>query len=225
VFVREYKMSKEKKKLWMRWYMIVLYCFVGLMIISAFLPDDSSDKTIYVCPDGSQVYDSSQCPTSTQTQDNIGDDVKNTESQISQTSTNNYQDCIKNVFKEECKKYDLLYTDYSSYVGFITCTDDGSYTMDDIGDNSKYLQIYAPTRSLEIKCGTYKEPTDSKLKCEEDLFESKCQQVGLIYTDWSPFVGFITCTDDGIYILDEIGSNNKYQQVYITSEFIDSQCS
>jgi len=51
----------KKKSIWKRWYMIVLYCFVGLMIIGAFLPDNSSDKTIYVCPDGSQVYDSSQC--------------------------------------------------------------------------------------------------------------------------------------------------------------------
>jgi hypothetical protein len=65
-------MEETKKKEWYkRWYMIVVYCFVGLMIIGAFLPNDSSNKTIYICSDGSQVYDSSQCsPVSAQTQDN-----------------------------------------------------------------------------------------------------------------------------------------------------------
>jgi len=57
--------DKQKKSIWKCWYMIVLYVFVGLIIIGAFLPNNSSDKTIYVCPDGSQVSDSSQCSSST----------------------------------------------------------------------------------------------------------------------------------------------------------------
>ena len=38
-------------------------------------------------------------------------------------------------------------------------------------------------------------------------------------------VGFITCTDDGLYTTNDVGSNNEHQQVYITQEFVDSQCS
>lgn len=77
-------MVEKKKSIWKRWWMIVIYCFVGLMIIGAFLPDNSSDKTIYVCPDGSQVYDSSQCSsTPAQTQEN----TQNTPTTTTQTST------------------------------------------------------------------------------------------------------------------------------------------
>jgi len=212
-------MAEMKKAWYKRWWAITIGILVLLAIIGSFLPD-SSNKT------GNIVNENQGSPVNSPVSDNTNTAVKeNTEVKTAPTSTNNYQSCIKDIFKKECAKYGLLYTDYSSAIEFITCTDDGSYTMDDISDRSKYLQIFAPTRSLEMQCGTYKEPTNSKLKCEEDLFKSKCQQVGLIYTDWSSAVGFITCTDDGIYTLSELGNENKYKQVYITQEFVDSQCS
>jgi hypothetical protein len=145
---------------------------------------------------------------------------------ISTTTTTvqtQYQSCIRGIFDEECRKYNLIYTDYSSVVGFITCTDDGAYTWEDIGDESKYLQVYAPTRTLEIKCGTYQEPT-GKEKCMEDYFGELCQAEGLIYTDYSRAVGFITCTDDGIYIFGDISDSSKYKQVYVSQGAIDSRC-
>ena len=37
-------MTKEKKIIWTRWWMIVIYCFVGLMIIGAFNPDTESNQ-------------------------------------------------------------------------------------------------------------------------------------------------------------------------------------
>ena len=67
------KTKQNKKVLWKRWYMIVLYCFVGLMIIGAFLPDNSSEKTIYVCADGTEVYDSSKCSLDTTQTENNGE--------------------------------------------------------------------------------------------------------------------------------------------------------
>lgn len=134
-----------------------------------------------------------------------------------------YQSCIRGIFDKECEKYNLIYTDYSSAVGFVTCTDDGAYTWEDIGDESKYLQVYAPTRTLEIKCGTYQEPT-GKEKCIEDYFGELCQTEGLIYTDYSKAVGFITCTDDGIYIFGDISDSSKYKQVYVSQGAIDSRC-
>src|SRR3989344_3494145 len=158
----------KKKSIWKRWYMIVLYCFVGLIIIGAFLPDASIPE-------------------------NTEDDAQDlTTNQNTPSSLNNYQSCIKDIFKSECQKQGLLYTDYSSAVGFITCTDDGSYTLDDIGDDSAYLQVYTPTRILQKRCGTYQEPTNSRIKCQEDYFESQCVKKGLIYTDWRSAVGFIT---------------------------------
>ena len=36
--------EKAKKVIWKRWYMIVLYCFVGLMIIGALLPDTETSN-------------------------------------------------------------------------------------------------------------------------------------------------------------------------------------
>jgi len=79
----------EKKKVWARWYMIVAYCFVGLMVLGAFLPDDSSEnKTIYVCPDGSQVYDSSECsPITSQVQDTTPTQTTQLISTPTQTTT------------------------------------------------------------------------------------------------------------------------------------------
>jgi hypothetical protein len=207
----------EEKKSWLRKHPVwsgVIGFFAIIFIIGIFTNGDS--RTTGDIVDDQKVLDSST--------DVDQENIKETTENEVQPITNNYQSCIKNIFKAECKKYNLLYTDYSSSVEFVTCTDDGSYTFDDIGDISKYLQIYTPTRILEIRCETYKEPTNSNLKCEEELFKSKCQQEGLIYTDWSSAVGFITCTDDGIYILDEIGEDNKYKQVYITQEFVDSQC-
>ena len=142
-----------------------------------------------------------------------------------QPSGTNYQTCVNDLLKNECKKYGLIYTDYSSAVEFITCTDDGAYSLDDIGDESKYLQVYAPTRTLQIKCGQYQEPTDNKQKCMENLFKKLCEDEGLIYTDYSSAVGFITCTDDGLYVLGEIGDETKYKQVYVTDVAINAQCS
>ena len=37
-----------------------------------------------------------------------------------------------------------------------------------------YLQVYTPTRILQKRCGTYQEPTNSRIKCQEDYFESQC---------------------------------------------------
>lgn len=59
----------EKIKNWIQTHDIIL---VGIVVFVFFLlfitipdtPDNSSDKTIYVCPDGSQVYDSSECASS-----------------------------------------------------------------------------------------------------------------------------------------------------------------
>ena len=196
--------SKPKKAWYKRWWAIVLFIFVGLIILGSLFGNDSS----------------------TSNNQNLGSSNTETQNtQTQQTTGNSYQSCIRDIFKAECQKYSLLYTDYSEAVQFITCTDDGSYTVNDIGESSKYLQVYAPTRILEMKCGVYQEPTNPKLKCEEELFKSKCEAVGLIYTDWSSAVGFITCTDDGLYTTNDIGSNSKYQQVYRTQEFVDSQCS
>lgn len=139
------------------------------------------------------------------------------------TAQISYQDCIKKIFEKECKKYNLIYTDYSSTVGFVRCTDDGIYTMDDIGDETKYLHVYVPTRTLQISCGTYKEPT-GKNKCLEDYFEELCRAEGLVYTDYSSTVGFIRCTDDGIYVLGDIGDSSKYKHVHISQVAIDSRC-
>ena len=38
-------MAKTKKTIWKRWYMIVLYVFVGLIIIGALLPDSNNSQT------------------------------------------------------------------------------------------------------------------------------------------------------------------------------------
>jgi SOS response regulatory protein OraA/RecX len=38
-------MAQTKKTIWTRWYMIVLYVFVGLMIIGALLPDSNNSQT------------------------------------------------------------------------------------------------------------------------------------------------------------------------------------
>lgn len=141
-----------------------------------------------------------------------------------QTIEDNYTNCINVLLKTECKKYDLIYTDYNGFPGFITCTDDGAYTFDDIGDSSKYLQVYAPTRTLQIKCGTYQEPLATKEKCKEDLFQKLCIDNNLVYTDYNAFPGFITCSDDGFYTLEEIGDGSKYKQVYITDIAINDQC-
>ncbi len=74
--------TKKTKKWYKRWYMIVAYCFVGLMIIGAILPDtetnqnqgnlaltdnldnsyESNVQKIYVCSDGSEVGNSNDCP-------------------------------------------------------------------------------------------------------------------------------------------------------------------
>jgi len=139
------------------------------------------------------------------------------------TIQNQYQNCIRGIFDEECRKYSLIYTDYSSTVGFITCTDDGVWVWGDIGDETKYIQVYTPTRTLQISCGTYIEPT-GKGKCIEDYFEELCHAENLIYTDYSSSVGFITCTDDGMYIFGDIGDSSKYEQVYISQAAIDSRC-
>lgn len=134
-----------------------------------------------------------------------------------------YQSCIRGIFDGECEKYNLIYTDYSSFVGFVTCTDDGAYTWEDISDETKYLQVYTPTRTLQIRCGTYQEPTGRE-KCIEDYFEELCQAEGLTYTDYSSFVGFVTCTDDGIYIFNDISDSSKYKQVFVSESAIDSRC-
>ncbi len=204
--------SKPAKSWYKRWWAILLI-FIGIMLaLGSLFGDDSSTSNNQI---SGEKTDNDLGSSNTETQD----------SQEQQTTRNSYQSCIRDIFKGECQKYSLLYTDYSEAVQFITCTDDGSYTVNDIGESSKYLQVYAPTRILEMKCGVYQEPTNPKLKCEEDLFQSKCEGVGLIYTDWSSAVGFITCTDEGLYTMNDIGSNSKYQQVYITQEFVDSQCS
>jgi len=38
-------MAETKKTIWKRWYMVVLYVFVGLMIIGALLPDSNNSQT------------------------------------------------------------------------------------------------------------------------------------------------------------------------------------
>jgi len=35
----------KKKTIWKRWYMIVLYCFVGLIVIGSLLPDSDNSET------------------------------------------------------------------------------------------------------------------------------------------------------------------------------------
>ena len=197
-------MVENKKPWYKRWWVIVIFVLVGLAIIGSFLPDTETDTS-----------SSSNTPSSSE---------NTPEEATALPETNNYQTCIKGIFESECQKMGLVYTDYSSAVGFITCTDDGVYSMDDIGNDNKYLQVYAPTMILEKKCGTYTAPTNTKLKCQADFFESQCQKEGLIYTDWSSAVGFITCTDDGVYNLGEIGEETKYKQVYVTSEFVNSKC-
>lgn len=64
--------SKVKEKAWYKkWWTILIFIFIGLVIIGSFLPDNPSNKTIYVCPDGSHVSNSNQCSSVTaQTQDN-----------------------------------------------------------------------------------------------------------------------------------------------------------
>ena len=37
--------TKNKKSIWKRWYMIVLYIFVGLIIIGSLLPDSNNSQT------------------------------------------------------------------------------------------------------------------------------------------------------------------------------------
>ena len=138
---------------------------------------------------------------------------------------NEYNTCAKELLTKECKKYNLIYTDYSDFAGFITCTDDGAYVLDDMSDKSKYLQVYAPLRTLQIMCGTYQNATEPKEKCKEKLFGELCSDVGLTYTDYSSFAGFITCSDDGFYILGEMSDNSKYKQVYISNNAVDERCS
>ncbi len=201
-------MADSKKAWYKRWWAIVLFIFIGLIILGSLFGNDSSTNSNIERGAG-----------------DLGSSNEEVSQQNQQITGNNYQTCIRDIFKSECQKYGLLYTDYSGAVGFVTCTDDGSYTLNDVGDNSRYLQVYTPTRILEMKCNVYEEPTNPKVKCEDELFTSRCEAVNLMYTDWSSAVGFITCTDDGIYILDDVGGNSKYQQVYITQEFVDSQCS
>jgi hypothetical protein len=38
-------MTEKKKSIWKRWYMIVLYCFAGLMVLGAILPDTETDSS------------------------------------------------------------------------------------------------------------------------------------------------------------------------------------
>ncbi|VVB80182.1 Uncharacterised protein [uncultured archaeon] len=195
---------KAKKKSWIRrhpiWSLVILLVALNLLFLGAILPEDEKENK------PSDLKTTSQ---------NIPNQVQETNSLFS---------CIKSIAEAECQKEGLIYTDYSSSVGFITCTDDGVYSMNDIGDNTRYLQVYAPLRIFKIKCGMYNTSTNTQLKCQEDFFESKCQGEDLIYTDWSPSVGFITCTDDGIYTFKEIGDESKYKQIYVTSEFVDSRC-
>ena len=66
-------MAQTKKPIWTRWYMIVLYVFVGLMIIGALLPDSNNSQTntnsqVNVPPtDNQQNTETTTTPTTTPT--------------------------------------------------------------------------------------------------------------------------------------------------------------
>jgi len=65
-------MGKKQKNIWSRWYMIVLYCFVGMVLINAMIVKDVQDDfqkettdsviTKYQCRDNSIVEDVNDCP-------------------------------------------------------------------------------------------------------------------------------------------------------------------
>src|SRR3989344_1393904 len=96
--------SKPKKAWYKHWWAIVLFIFVGLIILGSLFGNDSS----------------------TSNNQNLGSSNTETQNtQTQQTTGNSYQSCIRDIFKAECQKYSLLYTDYSEAVQFVTCTDDG----------------------------------------------------------------------------------------------------
>ena len=139
------------------------------------------------------------------------------------TNEDSLQQCEANIMQAECQKYGLIYTDYSEFAKFITCTKEGSYTVDDINNPGVYLQVYAPKRSLEKACGAYTAPT-GKEGCVEQHLSTLCGKEGLIYTDYSEVAEFATCTDDGFYVMNDLSDAKKYQQVHIKQDALDAIC-